>query len=191
MISRCWWCGDDPLYISYHDSEWGVPIFDDIHLFELLSLEGAQAGLSWITILRKREAYRQLFANFDFEEVATFSSSDIAKILVNPGIVRNKLKLASVVNNAQIVLDILSEYSSFSDYLWQFVGGEPIQNRFATSDEVPAETDLSRTMSKEMKRRGFKFVGPTICYAFMQSAGMVNDHLTSCFRYSEVARRKM
>jgi DNA-3-methyladenine glycosylase I len=186
-VKRCAWAPEgDPLYIAYHDEEWGVPSFDDRHLFELLTLEGAQAGLSWSTILHKREGYRQAFAGFDIEAVARFTPADVERLLQDPGIVRNRLKVESAVSNAQCVLEVQETDGSLAGYLWSFVGGKPIVGKFREVGEIPAETAESTTMSKELKRRGFRFVGPTACYAFMQSAGMVNDHVTSCFRYREV-----
>ena len=184
---RCEWCGDDPLYLQYHDREWGVPCFDDRALFELLILEGAQAGLSWITILRKREHYRRVFDNFDAEKIARYGPERIEALLVDPGIVRNRLKANAAATNAQVFLDIQNEIGSFSDYLWQFVDGEPIVNTWQSLSEVPASTPESDVMSKALKKRGFKFVGSTICYAFMQSVGMVNDHTTNCYRHSELS----
>jgi DNA-3-methyladenine glycosylase I len=173
----------DPLYAAYHDEEWGVPSRDDRHLFELLVLEGAQAGLSWSTILHKREGYRSAFAGFDAERVARFGERDIERLLGDPGIVRNRLKVTSAIDNARAALAVQEERGSLAEYLWDFVGGEPIVGGFASLAEVPAETAESRAMSKDLKRRGFRFVGPTICYAFMQATGMVDDHVTSCFRY--------
>jgi DNA-3-methyladenine glycosylase I len=183
---RCPWCGDDPLYQRYHDTEWGVPVRDDGKLFEFLILEGAQAGLSWITILKKREAYRQAFAGFDPEVVARYGKKDIERLLANPGIVRNRLKIESSIGNARAFLDVQAKHGSFDAYIWNFVDGEPIVNRFKTLAEVPASTPLSETISKDLKKRGFKFVGPTIVYAHMQATGMVNDHLVDCFRWAEV-----
>lgn len=185
-VTRCPWCGDDPLYIKYHDKEWGVPVHDDRHLFEMINLEGAQAGLSWITILRKRENYKRLFDNFDAEKISKYSEKKIEKILQDPGIVRNKLKVNAVVTNAKAFLEIKSEFSSFDKYIWQFVGGKPIINKFKSLGELPTKTEISDAMSKDLKKRGFKFIGSTICYAFMQAVGMVNDHTTDCFRYKEV-----
>ena len=184
---RCDWCGEDELYQQYHDNEWGVPCYDDATLFEFLLLEGAQAGLSWITILRKRENYRAAFDQFDPEKIARYSPKKIEKLLTNPGIVRNRLKVESAVRNAKAYLTILERESSFSDYIWQFVEGEPIQNRWKTMKQVPALTAESDRMSKQLKKEGFNFVGSTICYAYMQSMGMVNDHLTSCYRHKECA----
>ncbi len=180
MTTRCEWAGTDPLYVAYHDTEWGVPLHDDRQLFEMLVLEGAQAGLSWATILRKREGYRRAFANFDAARVARFAEQDVARLLADPGIVRNRLKVESAIANARAVLSI----ESFDDLLWSFVGGEPRRNRWRSLGEIPAETAESRAMSKDMRRRGFRFVGPTICYAFMQSVGLVDDHTVDCFRYS-------
>jgi len=176
----------DPLYVAYHDGEWGVPSRDDRHLFELLVLEGAQAGLSWSTILHKRDGYRRAFADFDADQVAQFGPGDVERLLADPGIVRNRLKVTAAIDNARAVLAVREERGSLADYLWEFVGGEPIVGRFRSLGEVPAETAESRAMSKDLKRRGFRFVGPTICYAFMQATGMVDDHVTSCFRYAEL-----
>jgi DNA-3-methyladenine glycosylase I len=180
---RCPWCGDDPLYREYHDHEWGVPLHEDVRLFEMLTLEGAQAGLSWLTVLRKRESYRRAFAGFDPLKVAAFNEDDIVRLLADPGIVRNRLKIASTITNARAVLEVQNRYGSLDRYLWSFVGGAPIRNSWSTMCEVPASTKLSDTMSKELKRLGFRFVGSTICYAFMQATGMVNDHLTGCARH--------
>ncbi|KAA3665510.1 MAG: DNA-3-methyladenine glycosylase I [Chloroflexi bacterium] len=180
---RCPWCGDDPLYIKYHDEEWGVPVYDDRLLFAKLILDGAQAGLSWITILRKRENYWLAFDQFDAEKIARYDEAKIAELLQNPGIIRNRQKVRSTVKNAQAYLDILETEGSFSDFLWQFVDGKPIQNAWQTMGEVPAKTAVSESLSKSLKKRGFSFVGPTIVYAFMQAVGMVNDHVVDCFRY--------
>ncbi|MCG8462127.1 MAG: DNA-3-methyladenine glycosylase I [Holophagales bacterium] len=185
---RCGWVSDDPLYLAYHDEEWGVPVRDDRLLFEFLILEGAQAGLSWITILRKREGYRRAFDGFDAEKIARYGEDRIAALLEDPGIVRNRLKVRSAVTNARAYLDLRHELGSFSEFLWGFVAGEPIQNAFRSLAEVPAATDESRAMSKELKRRNFRFVGPTVCYAFMQAAGLVNDHVVGCFRHAELRR---
>ena len=182
-IVRCPWCGSDPLYISYHDQEWGVPLHDEQRLFEMLTLEGAQAGLSWLTILRKREGYRRAFAGFDPQLVAGFGDVDVARLLAEPGIVRNRLKIASTISNARAVLEVQARYGSLDAFLWGFVDGTPIRNSWRSMAEIPASTPLSDAMSREMKRHGFRFVGSTICYAHMQATGMVNDHLTSCFRY--------
>ncbi|MBL8434881.1 MAG: DNA-3-methyladenine glycosylase I [Zoogloea sp.] len=186
--SRCAWCGQDALYQAYHDREWGVPLHDDRALFELLTLEGAQAGLSWITVLRKRDNYRAAFAGFDPAQVARFGPADEAALLANPGIVRNRLKVASTITNARAFLAIQAEFGSFDAWLWRFVDGRPIHNAWDDLSQVPASTPLSDTLSKALKKRGFRFVGSTICYAFMQSAGLVNDHVTGCFRHHEVAR---
>ena len=185
---RCGWAESDPLLIAYHDEEWGVPSRDDRHLFELLSLEGAQAGLSWTTILRKREGYRKAFADFDPVAVARFRPERIERLLRNPDVVRHRGKLESVPANARAVLGIRRSGTDFSEVLWKFSGGRPKKNAWKTSSQVPAETSESREMSRELKRLGFRFVGPTICYAFMQAVGMVNDHLVGCFRYRQVGR---
>ena len=184
---RCAWCGDDPLYQAYHDTEWGVPLHDDRALFELLTLEGAQAGLSWITVLRKRETYREAFANFDPAIVARFTEADQAALMLNPGIVRNRLKISSTIDNARAFLAIQAEFGSFDAWLWRFVEGRPIQNSLRSLADAQASTALSDELSKALKKRGFRFVGSTICYAFMQAAGLVNDHTTDCFRHAEVA----
>ena len=188
MVERCDWVPEaDSLYVAYHDEEWGVPEHDDRKLFELLTLEGAQAGLSWITILRKREGYRRAFDGFDPEAVAAFDDGRVAELLADPGIVRNRRKLESTVANARAVLGVRDEHGSLDAYLWRFVDGEPLVGRWRTLAELPAETAESKAMSKDLKRRGFGFVGPTVCYAFMQAAGLVNDHVVSCFRYGELA----
>ena len=182
-MKRCGWVPEgDPAYVAYHDEEWGVPSHDDRHLFEMLTLEGAQAGLSWWTILRKREGYRKAFANFDAKQVARFSQKDVERLLADPGIVRNRLKVESAVNNAQRVLEL----ESLDEYLWGFVGGSPIVNRRRKLGDIPAETPESRAMSKDLKKRGFRFVGPTVCYAFMQATGLVNDHVVGCYRFAEL-----
>lgn len=183
--TRCTWCGDDPLYQQYHDEEWGVPQRDDQTLFEFLILEGAQAGLSWITVLRKREHYRAAFDQFNAEKIARYTPARIEKLLQNPGIIRNRLKVESAVRNAQAYLNIQEKHASFADYLWQFVDGHPIQNRWNSIREVPASTPESDRMSKVLKKDGFNFVGSTICYAHMQATGMVNDHTVDCFRHQE------
>jgi DNA-3-methyladenine glycosylase I len=185
---RCRWGEADDLNRRHHDEEWGVPSHDDRHLFELLILEGAQAGLSWTTILHKREGYRAAFAGFDPQAVARFDHRRIEELLADPGIVRNRAKVEAAVTNARGVLDLAEEYGSMDAYLWRFVGGTPIRNAWRTGAEIPAETAESRAMSRELKRHGLRFVGPTICYAFMQSTGMVNDHVVSCFRHREVDR---
>ncbi len=186
-ITRCDWAGQDPLYVAYHDTEWGVPVHDDRKLFEFLILEGAQAGLSWITILRKRENYRRAFDGFDPEAVARYDEAKIAALLADPGIVRNRQKVAAAVGNAKAFLDVRDKFGSFDAYMWRFVDGRPVQNAWRTPAELPAETETSRAMSKDLKARGFRFVGPTICYAHMQAVGMVNDHTVDCFRHAEVA----
>ncbi|HGX93604.1 MAG TPA: DNA-3-methyladenine glycosylase I [Candidatus Tenderia sp.] len=180
---RCPWAGNDPLYCAYHDDEWGVPSMDDRHLFEMLILEGAQAGLSWITILKKRENYRQAFDHFDAEKIARYDQRKIDELLHNAGIVRNKLKINAAIENARQYLNIVEEYGSFSDYIWQFTGGQPTINHWPTLKQVPVTTRESDAMSKALKKRGFKFVGSTTCYAYMQAVGMVNDHVTDCFRH--------
>jgi DNA-3-methyladenine glycosylase I len=184
MPTRCAWAEGGPLEVAYHDTEWGVPSRDDRHLFEMLVLEGAQAGLSWSTILRKRENYRKAFAGFDPAKVARFDARRRAALMRDPGIVRNRLKIEATVLNARQVLAVQDEHGSLAAYLWQFVDGRPIRNAWTKIGQVPAETAESRTMSKALLARGFRFVGPTICYAFMQATGMVNDHVTTCFRYS-------
>jgi DNA-3-methyladenine glycosylase I len=183
---RCDWSGTDPLYMTYHDTEWGVPLHDDVKLFEFLILEGAQAGLSWLTILRKRENYRAAFDNFDPIKVANYGENEIERLLGDEGIVRNKLKIRSAVKNAQAYLRIQKEFGSFDSYSWSFVNGATIDDHFETMSDVPANTLASEALSKDLKARGFKFVGPTIIYALMQASGMVNNHIVSCFRYEEV-----
>ena len=184
--TRCSWPGNDVLYRQYHDTEWGVPLHDDQRLFEFLILEGAQAGLSWITILRKRENYRAAFDNFDAARIASYDTDKIAALMNNAGIVRNRLKLQSAIINAQQYLRVQDESGSFADFLWQFTDGKPVQNSWRSPNEVPATTCISDKMSRELKRRGFKFIGTTICYALMQATGMVNDHTTDCFRHEEL-----
>jgi DNA-3-methyladenine glycosylase I len=184
--SRCSWCGNDPLYVAYHDEEWGVPEHDDQRLFELLSLEGAQAGLSWITILRKREGYRRAFEDFDPEAVARFDDARIDALVTDPGIVRHRGKVASVVSNARALLAVQEAFGTFDAYIWGFVDGVPIRSAWPGLSEVPATTPLSEAMSKDLRRRGFKFMGPTTSYAFMQAVGMVNDHVMDCFRYKKL-----
>ena len=189
MTEWCAWVpAGDPLYLAYHDEEWGVPLHDDRRLFELLVLEGAQAGLSWATILRKREGYRRAFVGFDPEQVARFGAGDVERLLGDTGIVRNRLKIESAIANARATLAVQEELGSLDAYLWGFVGRAPMRNGWRSLADIPAETQESRAMSKDLKRRGFRFVGPTVCYAFMQAAGLVNDHVVTCFRYSEVAR---
>lgn len=183
---RCQWAGNDPLYCEYHDKEWGVPLHDDQMLFEFLILEGAQAGLSWITILRRRENYRRAFNNFDPNIIIKYTSTKIEELMLNEGIIRNRLKINSVVKNAKAFLEVQKEFGSFDNYIWSFTEGKIIQNHWRNLSELPASTPESVSMSKDLKKRGFKFVGPTICYAFMQAIGMVNDHTMDCFRYNEV-----
>lgn len=183
---RCAWCGEDPTYVEYHDTEWGVPVHDDRRLFEFLILEGAQAGLSWLTILRKRPAYRKAFAAFDPEKVARFGARDVARLLADPGIVRNRAKIESAVVNARKFLELQEQFGSFATFQWRFVDGSPVQNRFRDLSEVPATTAVSDAFSKELKQRGFKFVGSTIMYAHMQAVGMVNDHVRACFCHAQV-----
>jgi DNA-3-methyladenine glycosylase I len=187
---RCAWAGDDALYQVYHDTEWGVPLHDDRRLFEFLILEGAQAGLSWITILRKRDNYRVAFDDFDAARIARYDADKIESLLLDAGIVRNRLKVQSAVVNAQKYLDVRDEFGSFDDFIWQFTGGRTRQNTRRSMADIPASTPESDAMSKELKRRGFKFVGSTICYAFMQATGMVNDHTTDCFRHAELLKKK-
>lgn len=187
--ARCPWCGEDPLYIQYHDHEWGVPSHDERHLFEMLILEGAQAGLSWITVLRKRDNYRRVFHDFDHAKLAKFTQADIDRCLRDPGIVRNRLKVQSVVINARATLEIDKEFGGLDPFLWRFVDGKPIQNRLRSMADAVASTPESDAMSRALKERGFKFVGTTICYAFMQAVGMVNDHLVSCPRWKKLGGR--
>lgn len=184
---RCEWPGNDPLYLAYHDREWGVPVHDDRKLFEMLILEGAQAGLSWITVLRKRENYRRAFDNFDPAKIAAYDEAKIATLLQDAGIIRNRLKVNAAVQNARCFLAVKDEFGSFDAYIWQFIGGKPKQNSFQQLKDLPAKTAEAEAMSKNLLKRGFKFVGPTICYAFMQAIGMVNDHVERCFRYHEIA----
>jgi len=182
MKQRCEWCGNEPIYVEYHDKEWGVPVHDDRKLFEMLILEGAQAGLSWLTILRKRENYRKAFDNFDAKKIAKYDKAKVAKLLADSGIVRNRLKIAAAIQNARAFLEVQKEFGSFDRYLWQFVGGKPKINQWKQLKEVPPKTAESNAMSKDLKKRGFSFVGSTICYAFMQAVGMVNDHVVTCFK---------
>lgn len=184
--TRCAWCGTDPLYIDYHDHEWGVPVFDDNHLFEMLILEGAQAGLSWLTILKKRESYRKAFAGFDPATVAAFTPDDVERLLQNSGIVRNRLKIEAAIKNARAVLHIQKEFGSLAGFLWDFVEGVPRHNHWNAIGEIPTATTQSDALSKALKQRGCNFVGGTICYAFMQAVGMVNDHTIDCFRHPEI-----
>ena len=185
-VKRCAWAKGSDLEKAYHDEEWGVPVYDDRRLFEFLILEGAQAGLSWSTILNKRQGYRETFAQFDVQKVARFPDKKLEQLLTNPAIVRNRLKVYSTVTNARAFLQVQEEFGSFSDYIWNFVNGKPVQNNWRKISQVPVKTRESDAMSKDLKRRGFKFVGSTICYAFMQAVGMVNDHTTDCFRYREL-----
>lgn len=189
-ITRCEWSISDPLYIQYHDEEWGVPLHDERTLFEFLTLEGAQAGLSWITILRKRENYRKAFDNFEPEKVARYGDEKFAALMNDAGIVRNRMKIQATIDNARAFLKVQDEFGSFDKYIWGFVKGKPIRNAWTTLREIPAKTPLSETISKDLLKRGFRFVGPTIIYAHMQATGMVNDHLVACHRYKTVARMK-
>jgi len=186
--NRCTWCGSDPLYIEYHDTEWGVPLHDDQQLFEFLTLETFQAGLSWITVLRKRENFRRAFDNFDFNTVAAYGESKVEELLQDVGIIRNKLKIRAAISNAQAFIQVREEFKTFDHYIWGFVNQKPIQNNFQSMSDIPAATDLATVISKDLKKRGFKFVGPTVIYAHMQATGMVNDHVVSCFRYKEVQK---
>lgn len=185
---RCGWVSDDPLYLDYHDREWGVPMHDDRQLFEMIILEGAQAGLSWITVLKKRENYRSAFSQFDASKIARYDARKKRALLNNAGIIRNRLKIDATIGNARAFLDIVDEHGSFSDYIWAFVDGRPIVNRWRKHTDIPVSTEKSDALSKALKGRGFKFVGTTICYSFMQAVGMVNDHARDCFRYSQVSR---
>jgi len=187
---RCDWAGSDPLYQAYHDTEWGVPVHDDQVLFEFLILEGAQAGLSWITILKKRENYRKAFDNFDAKKIARYDARKVRSLLADAGIVRNRLKIAAAIDNARACLDVCKEFGSFDTYLWQFVGGRPIVNRWRRVSDVPCNSPESDAMSTDLKKRGFRFVGSTICYAFMQAVGMVNDHVSTCYRHEELLRKR-
>ncbi|HEX5579262.1 MAG TPA: DNA-3-methyladenine glycosylase I [Candidatus Limnocylindria bacterium] len=186
-LVRCGWGEADPLNLAYHDAEWGVPIIDDRALFELLCLEGAQAGLAWVTILRKREGYRRAFEGFDPARLATWGEPEVERLVADAGIVRNRAKVRSVLGNARALMDLTDAGASFAAHCWSFVDGHPLQNRWRVMSQVPAETDASRALSRDLRRRGFSFVGPTIVYAFMQSAGLVNDHLLGCFRHAECA----
>ena len=188
MSKRCEWCGDEPIYLDYHDKEWGVPVHDDRLHFEMIILDGAQAGLSWITILKRRETYREAFNNFDVEKVARYSDKKIERLLKDPGIIRNRLKVNSAVTNAKSFLEIQEEFGSFDKYIWQFTGHGTIHNSWKAMNEIPAKTTESDAMSKDLKKRGFSFVGSTICYAYMQAAGMVNDHVVDCYRYKEIKK---
>ncbi|MGI9530800.1 DNA-3-methyladenine glycosylase I [Lutimonas sp.] len=188
--TRCTWCGNDPLYMNYHDNEWGVPVFDDHLLFEFLVLETFQAGLSWITILRKRENFRVAFDNFDYQKIVTYDEAKYEALLQDSGIIRNRLKIKATIANAQNFIKIQQEFGSFSHYIWQFVEGTPIQNNWKEMNQVPATTTLSDTISKAMKKRGFKFVGSTVIYAYMQAIGLVNDHISSCFRHASIKHQQ-
>jgi len=188
MIKRCAWCSEDPMYKAYHDTEWGVPIYEDDLLFEFLILEGMQAGLSWLTILKKRNAFKKAFSNFDAKKITKYNEEKLEKLLLDETIIRNKLKIHSVVKNAKSFLEIQKEWGNFSDYIWSFVNKQSIQNVWETAKQVPAKTEISDFMSKDLKKRGFNFVGSTICYAFMQAVGMVNDHTTDCFRHEEIKK---
>ena len=186
MKIRCPWAEKDPLLMEYHDMEWGNPVHEENLLFEFLVLEGAQAGLSWITVLKKRESYREAFDNFDPAKIASYDEEKIEELMNNPGIIRNSRKITSTIANAKAVLKIQREWDSFDKYIWQFVGGKPVQNKWKHAEDLPSFTPESENMSKDLKKRGFKFVGPTICYAFMQAVGMVNDHVVDCFRHEEI-----
>jgi DNA-3-methyladenine glycosylase I len=186
MKNRCEWCGIDPLYVAYHDDVWGVPVHDDRLLFEFLILEGAQAGLSWLTILRKRDNYRKAFHDFDCDRIARYTETDVQRLMADSGIVRNRLKIESVIKNARGAIDLKAEFGSLDSYFWRYVDRIPRQNEWKSLAEIPAKTEISEMMSKDLKKRGFNFVGPTICYAFMQATGMVNDHVTGCYRYDEI-----
>lgn len=188
MKKRCEWCGHDPLYIRYHDEEWGVPVHNDRHLFEMLILEGAQAGLSWRTILNKRDTYNKAFHGFDYEKIAQYTLQDVKRLLKDPGIIRNRLKIESSIENARCTIAVIDKFGSFDSFIWRYVDGMPIQNNWNKVSDIPSKTRQSDVMSNDLKKHGFKFVGSTTCYAFMQSVGMVNDHTTDCFRYREINR---
>ncbi len=185
--NRCSWCGDDPLYVSYHDNEWGVPVYDDAKLFEFLILETFQAGLSWITILRKRENFRKAFDDFNYQKIAKYDDKKFDELIQNAGIIRNKLKIKATISNANAFMEIQKEFGSFSKYIWGFVNDKPIINQWKSMNEIPATTEISDILSKDLKKRGFKFVGSTVIYAHMQATGMVNDHVVGCFRFKEVS----
>jgi len=189
QLRRCGWGESNPMYLRYHDEEWGVPVHNDRRLFEMLILEGTQAGLSWLIVLRKREEYRKAFDNFDASRIARYTEKKVRKLLLNSGIIRNRLKITAAIDNAKAFLKVQKEFGSFDKFLWSFVGGAPRQNRFKRLREIPSRTPQSDAMSRELKKRGFRFVGSTICYAFMQAVGMVNDHLVSCYRHKEIARK--
>ena len=184
--TRCDWCGNDPLYVDYHDTEWGVPVYDDAKLFEFLILETFQAGLSWITVLRKRENFRRAFEGFNYKKIAKYKESKYIELLQDAGIIRNKLKIKATISNAIAFMEIQQEFGSFSSYIWSFTNGKPLKNKWENLNEIPATTELSDDISKDLKKRGFKFVGSTVIYAHMQATGMVNDHVKDCFRYNEV-----
>lgn len=184
--TRCTWCGTDPLYVEYHDKEWGKPIYDDAKIFEFLILETFQAGLSWITILRKRENFRKAFDHFDYKKIAAYTEDKYEELIQDAGIIRNKLKIKATITNAKLFMDVQKEFGSFSKYIWSFTNGKPIKNSFENMSQIPATTEVSDLLSKDLKKRGFKFVGSTVIYAHMQATGMVNDHTTDCFRYNEV-----
>lgn len=184
--TRCSWCGKDPLYVEYHDTEWGVPVYDDDKLFEYLILETFQAGLSWITVLRKRENFREAFDNFDYKKIVKYDENKFDELINNAGIIRNKLKIRATISNAQAFMDVQKEFGSFSKYIWEFVDNKPIDNAWKSMGDIPAKTELSDKLSKDLKKRGFKFVGSTVIYAHMQATGMVNDHAISCFRYKDL-----
>ena len=184
--NRCSWCGEDPLYVKYHDNEWGVPVYDDSNLFEFLILETFQAGLSWITILKKRENFKKAFDNFDYHKISKYDNKKFDELIQDTGIIRNKLKIKATISNAIAFMEIQKEFGSFSKYIWSFVDHKPIINSWKSLDDIPAKTELSDTISKDLKKRGFKFVGSTIIYAHMQATGMVNDHIVDCFRYDEL-----
>lgn len=186
MKKRCPWPGSDPLYVDYHDREWGVPVHDDRLLFEHLVLDGAQAGLSWLTILRRREGYRRAFDNFDIAKVAAYAEADVERLMADPGIIRNRLKILAAIKNAKATLKVIEEFGSLDAYLWGFVGGRTVQNAWTSLEQLPATSDVSDRMSKDLKKRGFGFVGSTICYAFMQASGLVNDHCVDCFRHRQL-----
>lgn len=188
MKNRCLWCGCDPLYVAYHDDEWGMPSHNDRHLYEMLVLEGAQAGLSWITVLRKRKHYHRAFAGFDARKVARYTERDLQRLLADPGIVRNRLKIESTIVNARRVLEMQEAFGSFDAFIWRYADGTPAHSARKSMAQLPASTRASDAMSKDLKQRGFKFVGSTICYSYMQAVGMVNDHLISCYRYREIAK---
>jgi len=191
MSDRCWWSGKDPVYIAYHDEEWGIPVHDERMLFEFLCLEGQQAGLSWITVLKKRDHYRKCFKNFEIDKVARLTDKTIEKHLLDTGLIRNRLKLYSIRSNALAFKQVQKEFGSFDSYIWSFTGGSVLDGKRKTAKNVPATTDISDAMSKDLKKRGFKFIGSTICYAFMQAAGLVNDHTANCFRYKELQNSEL